>query len=124
MPVHDGRAPGKRGGKTLGPSGSRPGIVHHPDPGPAGLDDPPLRQQPPNLDVVHVSVHALESPQRLELAQERQGREVAAVEDQLGRPELGDTALRQAPRTPRQMGVGEDSDERQSAIPGRNAPSR
>ena len=102
----------KRAPHALEAAAARTGVVDHRDPGSLGLDHPLLGQQPAQLRAVHVAVHAHQRrPDRLELAQDLEGREVACVKQQIGPRDPLDARLRQPPRAPRQVRVGYHGDQ-------------
>ena len=95
------------------PPRGRPGVVDHGDPRPVGLDDPRLGQPPAQLAVVDVAAHGRDRPERLDRQQHRQRAEVTGVEDEIGLLEPLHAGVGERPRTPGQMGVGDDRQQHQ-----------
>jgi hypothetical protein len=100
--------------------------VNHRDPGALELDFEGLRQRRPQLSFVDVAVDRVEraGAERLDLAQGRDGEEIAAVERRLCFTEDLDGALRQRPPALRHVGVGEDRDQAVPRARSMNGPSR
>ena len=89
----------------------RPGVVDHRDAGARRLDHALVGQQRAQPRRVHVAVHALAAAGRSPRARAgRRGREVARVQEQVGRGDALDARCREASRAPRQVSVGDDGD--------------
>ena len=68
--------------QALEPAGGGPGVVDHPDPRPAGVDDPRRRQAHQDLGLVDVAVDRGDRrPERLDLLEDLECDEVAGVQD-------------------------------------------
>ena len=68
--------------------------------------------QPAHVGAVHIPVHAHHRrPDRLELAEHLERREVAGVQEQVGARDPLDARIRKPPRAPRQVRVGYDGDQ-------------
>ena len=90
----DVRAVAEAAAHPLEAAGARAGVVDHRDPRAVRLHHPLLRQQPAQVGAVHVPVHAHHRrPDRLQLAEHLERREVAGVQEQVG-------GSRSARRTP------------------------
>jgi hypothetical protein len=109
MAEHDRVAAGEAPDEPRLPPGRRPGNVHHPDPDVLDLDYELLRQERSQRRLVGVSVDRLHRrPDRAQLLQHRHGREVAAVEDQVGPAQRLETDLGEPSGSPRQVRVRDD----------------
>ena len=93
-------------------------LVDDADPDLAHLDDTARGQRPPQLVVVHVSVHCLERAELAELPVDLGADEVAGMQDQVCRREPSQALRRELPRAPRHVRVGDDGDARQEARAG------
>ena len=88
MPEHHRRRGRKSPAQPPEPASARPGVVHHRHPDSSAYLHLSRRgQQPPQGTVVHVAVDSDHLAVGLELTQYRQLREVAGVDDQIGRPQ-------------------------------------
>jgi hypothetical protein len=98
--------------------------VDHGDPRLFDLDDALFRQQLAQSRFVGVAPDRLDRrPERPQLLEDCDRRDVAGVQDQIGGPKELEALVGQSPRTPRQVGVGDDRYPRQPT-PFRNCPSR
>jgi hypothetical protein len=121
--VDDRVAAGEAGGEPLVAAGRAPGDVHHPDPGPGGLDDALAWKQLAQRRLVHVPDHGLDGrADPLQLLEEGEGGQVAAVEDEIGRAQPLDAGVGKAPRPARQVGIGEDGEKRRAVLTGFGSP--
>jgi hypothetical protein len=103
-------------GEACLPSKARPGVVNHSDADVLDLDDLLLRQRLLQRRLVHVPVHALERrPDRTQLLEDARCDEVAAVQQKLGACDEPHALVRQRPRAPRQVRIGDDGDADQEA---------
>jgi hypothetical protein len=93
MSVDHGRAPGERGDEASVSSDRGTGVVHHPDPEAASVDNATGGKLGAKLGVVHVPMDSRDRPEGSELLEEPGGDHVARVEDQVGGAELRDAAL-------------------------------
>jgi hypothetical protein len=90
---------------------ARAGVVHHPDPHLADLDDPLPRQRLLEGLLVHVPAHADDGwAELLELLQELGRNEVAGVQQEVGPRDQTDAFLGERPRSAREVRVGDDGD--------------
>jgi hypothetical protein len=97
--------------------------VRHPQSRALHLDDPLDRKERLQRRLVRIAGDGLHRrPQRAKLLEERDGGEVAGVQDQVGGPQSLDARIRQPPRAPREVRVGDDRDERYRSVYG--APTR
>jgi hypothetical protein len=122
--VDDGVAAWKRRRQSVAPADRRPRHVNHPDPNVVDLDDPALGQDVPKRPLVHVPDYSLDRSELPKLLVDRKRDEVAGVQDQVCLLEPPQALRRQPTRTAREVGIGDDRDERQPAAPSKNAPSR
>ena len=103
------------------PSVPRAGIVDEADPKAVRLDDVASGERLPKRRIVHVPVHGLDGPKGAQVLEDGGGREVADVEDEVGRAEEAQAGLRKPPRAARKVRVPENRDQ---ARPSRKRPSR
>jgi hypothetical protein len=119
VPVDDGVAAGETSSEALLAPGRPSGNVHHPDARPGRLDDALARKQLSQRRLVHVSGHRLHGrAEPLQLLEEGERGQVAAVQDQIGRAELLDAGSREAPIPARQVRIGDDGEERKALLTG------
>jgi hypothetical protein len=98
--------------------------VQHPDPHLLDLDDAALWQKAPQLRLVGVSVDGLHRrPERLQLLECREARDVAGVQDQVRDAEELDAAIGKSASATWQMCIRNDGEACQPT-PFRNRPSR
>jgi hypothetical protein len=87
--------------------------VGHPDPSPLHLDDRLHREERLQRRLVRVPDDGRHRrPERPELLEERDRREVARVQDEVGRTQSLDARVRQPPLAARKVRVGDDRDAR------------
>jgi hypothetical protein len=99
--------------------------VDEPDPRLRRVDLEPLGEQRSERRLVDVAANGVQGrPERAQVLEGRQARDVACVQDQVGRAQQLDAALREPPRPARQVRVRDDRDERQVQMPFRKRPSR
>jgi hypothetical protein len=108
--VDDGGAVRKRGDEALCTTVATPGVVHHPDPEPACVDEEPFGQRRLQLGFVDVSVHRPERRQRAQLVEGTDAREVARVQNEIGTRDQLDAFRREPPPAAGQVRVGEDGE--------------
>ena len=97
------------------------GVVHEADTYAFRLDDPPLRQDGPEVRLVDVPVHGRHRRVRLELGERRERDEVARVHDEVGALEKTYAVVWQASRAAREVRIAEQRDQ---GAPSTNCPSR
>jgi hypothetical protein len=121
--VDDGVAAGEAGGEPLVAAGRAPGDVDHPNPGPGGLHDALSRKQLAQRRLVHVPDHGLDGrADPLQLLEEGEGGQVAAVQNEIGRAQPFDAGVGKAPRPARQVGIGENGEKRRAVLTGFRSP--
>ena len=124
VPVDDGAA--------IAETRSEPGLATDPrarnmdqtNPRLLDFDHAFLRQQLAQSRLVGIAPDGVDRrPQRAQLVEHRNGRDVAGMKDPVSGPQQLEALVGESPRTPRQMGVGDDRDSRQPT-PFKNFPSR
>jgi hypothetical protein len=111
--IDDRRAGGKRSAQPLLAADTRAGVVEHPDSDRLQLDDPTFGQNGAERVVVHVPDHRLDRPERAQVVEHACGDDIPRMQDDVGLLEQAQTLRRQPARTPRQMRVRDDRDQRQ-----------
>ena len=111
--VDDGRAAAKGGAETIFPPGTGSGVVHHADLHASDVNDPTLRQNFSQLQVVHVSHHTLHPSEPGQLLEHAHGDEVAGMQDEIRLVEQLEAGARKSSGPARQMRVRDDRDESQ-----------
>jgi hypothetical protein len=109
--------------ESFRPTHPRPRHVDHADSNRFHLYDAALGQNVPKRRLVHVPDHPLDRSELPEFLQHGSRDEVAGVKDQVRSLQPPQALRRQPPPTPRQVGIRDDCDERQSAAPFTKAPS-
>ena len=123
-PYTTASASGKRAAKRVSRPARRPGHVQHPDLHLLDLDHAAFGQKPPQLRLVGVAVNREQRrPERLQLLERRDARDVSGVEDDVRRAQELDAAIRQPARATRQVRVGNNGDACQPT-PFKKRPSR
>lgn len=121
MSVGDRVAVGKGFDETRVPPGGTAGVVQEPDPQALGFDHEPSGQRLTQRGLVHVAVHRSDRSELLELLENRPGRHVSGMEDELGPLEQAHAFLRKPAGAARQMRVSDERDQKRS---GKNSPFR
>ena len=118
MAIDDDVAFGERGRQAPVAAGEGPRVVDEADLQPFRLDDHTLGERGPERGLVHVPEDSLQAAEPAKLVQHGRRDHVPRVQDQVRALQPAQALVRDAPRPPRQMGVGDDRDANQRTVNG------